>query len=163
MKGSSSSSIKQVVKIESNNSLNFVLDKTSHGSNDDSSELSVDDSNSTSIVKKCDPPVCYIPAELASTDGDENDDTSATATTTCSSSSHFAESNSSRMDLPTSLDKMNFKVDVATLYSEDTCFEVETVAVTSIEEALAASEIFPHKNINFFILGRARRRLKEKK
>ena len=74
IKGSSSSSTRQVVKIESSNSLNFVLDKTSHGSNDDSSELSVDNSNSTYIVKKCDPPVYNIPAELISTDGDDQND-----------------------------------------------------------------------------------------
>ena len=159
MKGSSSSSTEQVVKIESSNSLDFVLDKSSHGSNDDSSELSVDNSNSTYIVKKCDPPVCYIPAELISTDGDDqNDSNTATATNTCRSSSHFAESNSSRMDLPTSLDKINFIVDVATLSSEDTYFEVEIFALTSIEEALAASEIYSTENINFFIFGIARRR-----
>ena len=46
------------------------------------------------------------------------------------------------MDLPISLDKINFIVDVATLSSEDTYFEVEIFALTSIEEALAASEIF---------------------
>lgn len=40
----------------------------------DSSELVVDNSNSTYIVKKCDPPVCYIPAELISTDGDDQND-----------------------------------------------------------------------------------------
>lgn len=62
------------------------------------------------------------------------------------------------MDLPTSLDKINFIVDVATLSSEDTYFEVEIFALTSIEEALAASEIFSTENINFFIFGRARRR-----
>jgi hypothetical protein len=44
-----------------------------------------------------------------------------------------------------SVDKCNFKVDVATLSSEETYFEVDTVAVTSIEEALAASEIVSQK------------------
>ncbi|MGK3745181.1 MAG: hypothetical protein ACI8RD_009902 [Bacillariaceae sp.] len=44
-----------------------------------------------------------------------------------------------------SVDKCNFKVDVATLSSEETYFEVDTVAVTSIEEALAAYEIVSQK------------------
>jgi hypothetical protein len=44
-----------------------------------------------------------------------------------------------------SVDKVNFKDDVATLSSEETYFEVDTVAVTSIEEALAASEIVSQK------------------